>query len=172
MCTTGEDRRRSCMPFARVILTSSARLPPAGAQLNSVDGQNRWTPLLHAIHTHNLQSALLLIDLGADVNGKAKGGYTALMMAAGYGDTRIVGALLAAGADDHIRSDDGATALSEAVGGVPDVDNFTVGSCQTDTVKTLLAKAPDLSLKADGNGRRARLFARMGRCHDLLALVD
>lgn len=124
-------------------------LTAAGADLNGIDnGPNGWTPILHAIHTGQDQNALLLLDLGADVNAKGRSGLTALMMAAGYGNAKLVAALLDRGADPYGRNSHGATALSMAIGGVGDIDKFTLGSCQTETVRALVTKVPDLKSKA------------------------
>jgi hypothetical protein len=49
------------------------------------------------------------------------------------------------GADPHIADEDDVNALDAAIYGLPDIDNFTAGSCQTDTVRAILAKAPDLT---------------------------
>ena len=114
--------RRDETPLVEAVrsgnLVAVRTLARGAAALNAVDSHNGWTPLLHAVHTHQLRSALLLLELGADVNGRARDGYTPLMMAAGYGDTSFVRALLNAGADPRLESNDGATALSGAVGGV------------------------------------------------------
>jgi len=44
------------------------RLIAQGADPNEAAGQNNWTPLLHAIHTHATGSVVALIDGGADIN--------------------------------------------------------------------------------------------------------
>ncbi len=99
-------------------------------------------------------------------------GVTALVMAAGYGYTDMVRELLARGADPYAQTTDGTTALAAAVGGVPDIDRFTICSCQTGTVKALLEKAPDLKLNSDWWGRSALWFARLGNCGEVLDLVE
>lgn len=122
----------------------------AGADLNGIDnGPNGWTPILHAIHKGQDQAALLLLDLGADVNAKSRGGLTALMMAAGYGNAKLVAELLDRGADPYVQNSHGESALSVAVTGVGDIDKFTLGSCQTETVRVLVSKVPDLKAKAN-----------------------
>ena len=50
-------------------------------------------------------------------------------------------------------------ALTVAVSGVPDIDKFTLGSCQGETVKALLDAAPDLTVSANLWGRMARLVS-------------
>ena len=147
-------------------------LVAAGADPNQRWGVNDWTPLMHAIHKNQKASAEALLAGGADVNGRSGKGITALIMAAGYGYTDIVQMLLKHGADARAETTDGDNALAAAVGGVPDIDKFTVGACQTETVRALLAKAPDLKLKDNFYGRAARMAARAAGCSDVLALID
>jgi len=45
------------------------------------------------------------------------------------------------------RTSGGDNALTMAVGGVPDIDKFTVASARPETVSALLKKAPDLRMK-------------------------
>ena len=127
----------------------------AGADPNApVTGRNGWTPLMHAIHTRQsaesptarLGAIQTLLDAGADPNERSRKGGTPLIMAAGYGATDMVELLLDAGADPRLQTPDGGTALTAAVGGTGDLDRFTLGQCQTDTVEAILARAPDLRL--------------------------
>jgi hypothetical protein len=93
-------------------------------------------------------------------------------MAAGYGYAGIVRDLLEHGADPYAETPGGANALAAAVGGVPDIDWFTVGSCQTETVRALLEKAPDLKLRDNFSGRSARWFAAWKGCREALGLLE
>src|SRR4026208_1906116 len=138
-----------------------AALLAKGADPNQPWGVNGWTPLMHAIHKSRKGSVDALSAGGADVNARSGKGMTALIMAAGYGYRDIVQLLLEKGADAYAETSDGDNALTAAVGGVPDIDKFTVGKCQTETVKALLAKAPDLKLKDNFYGRAARMAARV-----------
>src|SRR5690349_8113739 len=104
-----------------------------GADPNRRCGVNHWTPLMHAIHKHQLGSVRALLDAGADINGRSAGGETPLMMAAGYGYTELVNLLLDRGANAQLQLADGANALSLAILGVPDIDRFTVADCQLST---------------------------------------
>ena len=150
---------------------SIASLVAAGADPNQRWGVNGWTPLMHAIHKYQKTSVEALIAGGADVNARAGRGMTALMMAAGYGYADMVQLLLDKGADPYAETEDGDNALATAVGGVPDIDKFTVGKCQTDTVAALLRKAPGLQLKDNFYGRAARLAARAAGCSGVLGLI-
>ena len=118
-------------------------LTRGGADPNEPSGVNHWTPMMHAIHKNQREAAFALVDNGADINRACCGGMTPLMMAAGYGQEDLVLGLLERGADPRRRSGDGATALDWAITGMPDIDEFTIGKCQTGTVKALLEKAPD-----------------------------
>jgi hypothetical protein len=144
-----------------------------GADVNGRSGVNGWTPMMHAIHTHQKASVETLIERGADVNARAgTKGITALIMAAGYGYADFVQMLLDKGADARAETSDGDSALAAAISGVPDIDKFTLGKCQTETVAALLSKAPDLKLKDNFYGRAARLAARAAGCSDVLALIE
>jgi hypothetical protein len=149
-----------------------ARLLAHGADANQRWGVNGWTPLMHAIHKNQQASVEALLSGGADVNARGNQGITALMMAAGYGYADIVQLLLDKGADPYAETSAGDNALVMAVGGVPDIDKFTIGKCQAQTVAVLLKKAPDLKLKDNLHGRAARLAARTGGCTDVLSLIE
>jgi hypothetical protein len=142
-----------------------------GADLNRPAGNNGWTPLMHAIHKNQKESVRALLDAGANVNARTSHGLTALMMAAAYGQEDIVQLLLERGADPRSETRDGVNALTAAVGGAFDIDRFTVGHCQTATVRALLTKAPDLRLKPNWRNGAARLAARWGGCTEVLRLV-
>ena len=144
-----------------------------GADPNQRWGVNSWTPLMHAIHKNQKGSVEALLAGGADIN--ARGGsqrITALIMAAGYGYTGIVQVLLDKGADPRAETTDGDSALAAAVSGVPDIDKFTVGHCQTSTVAALLKKAPDLKLKDNFDGCAARLAAHAAGCTAVVSLIE
>ncbi len=150
-----------------------ATLLAGGADPNQRWGVNGWTPLMHAIHKNQKASVEALMAGGADVNARSGGNaITALIMAAGYGYSDIVQLLLDKGADPYAETRDGASALAAAVGGVPDIDKFTVGKCQTGTVAALLEKAPGLKLKDNFYGRAARLAARAAGCTGVVDLLD
>jgi hypothetical protein len=136
-------------------------------------GPNGWTPLAHAIHRNQCGAVQALLDGGADPNRTFdEHRVTPLMMAAGYGYTDGVEALLARGADPRIATVGGFTALAAAVRGAPDIDRFTFGRCQLSTVKALVAAVPDLELPDNGFGRSARWAAWLGNCEQVLRVVD
>ena len=128
-----------------------------GANPDRPGGPNGWTPLMHAIHKNRMDTARALLEGGAGVDARARSGETALMMAAGYGYTPIVELLLEHGADPRARTPDGANVLSIAASGVPDLDRFTVGSCQAETIRALKRKDPSLSLPDNLWGKAGKL---------------
>jgi hypothetical protein len=117
-----------------------------GADPNLRGGLNGWTPLMHAVHKNQSGAARALLDGGAQVDGRGRSGETALMMAAGYGYTPLVELLLDRGANPRAETADGYNVLAAALGGVPDIDRFTLGTCQAATVQALKRKDPSLRL--------------------------
>ncbi|MGA2594195.1 MAG: ankyrin repeat domain-containing protein [Bryobacteraceae bacterium] len=116
------------------------------ANPNLRGGVNDWTPLMHAVHKNQLGAVRALLDGGAQVDSRGRSGETALMMAAGYGYTPVVELLLERGANPQAETPDGYNVLAAALGGVPDIDHFTMGSCQVATVHALKRKDPALHL--------------------------
>ncbi len=166
--------RTALMWAARYGDTDSIRLLlQAGADPNLSDtATTGWPAIMHAIHKNQSGALRALLDGGADPNGKTKKGFTALMMAAGYGYASMVRLLLERGADPYAEMSGGGTALTAAVSGVSDIDRFTLGDCQTDTVRALLQAAPDLRLKDNFTGRMAVRVARWSGCSDVIGAVS
>jgi ankyrin repeat protein len=143
------------------------RLAAARVDLNEPGGVNHWTPLMHAIHKNQAGAVEALLDAGANVN-LVSGNTTALILAAGYGETDIVRLLLTHGANPQLAARPGVTALAAAVGGSRDIDNNTAGKCQTDTVRVLLERDPSLLIPADSEAVQT---AQKGGCTEVVALV-
>lgn len=122
------------------------RLLRAGADANQRGGVNGWPALTHAVHKGQHSAARVLLEGGADPNQRDRRGHTALMMASGYRDTRMVRLLLEGGADPAVEANDGTSALTLAMGGH--------GQCEV--VRLLLKAAPDLQSRDDLWGRLAR----------------
>jgi uncharacterized protein len=136
-----------------------------GADPNMRGGVHNWTPLMHAIHGNRLPAAEALLDGGAHVDSRGHFGETALMMAAGYGYTALVELLLDRGANPRVEASDGYNVMAAAIGGVPDIDRFTLAHCQADTVHALKRRDPSLHLPANlwarvaqGSAGVAKLF--------------
>jgi ankyrin repeat protein len=143
-------------------------LAAAGHDLNARDpGLNHWTPLLHAIHKGQRRSVEALIAAGADVN---RGEPTPLIMAAGNGRGDIVHRLLKAGADPR-QHGDALFTIAVAGGALTDIEQPLLGRCNTDVVRALLERAPDLRLKPDVRGRLALWFARFNDCQEVLKIA-
>ena len=97
---------------------AAAELIGSGADLNAVaENPMRIQPLHAAAAGRHGDVAALLIEAGADVNGKQSHGWTPLHSAAANGDGDLVDRLIAAGADPAATNDDGKTAADVARAG-------------------------------------------------------
>jgi uncharacterized protein len=165
------DGFSALMTAARCGQLSAIRvLIGSGADPDLCSGRNGWTPLLHAIHKGQADAVVELLRQGAEVNAATASGLTPLMMASGYGLTDIVRILLSHGADVWKSNRQGETAVTLAALGVMDIDAFTFGSCQLETVQALLDHEPGLSRNVKLGGLDL-LILRM-RCRDVLALLE
>ena len=89
------------------------------ADVNAVaDNPMAVAPIHSAAAGRHLDIVKLLLDNGACVNARQHGGWTALHAAAMNGDQAMLDALLEAGADAGLKSDDGRTAADMAAGRV------------------------------------------------------
>lgn len=93
----------------------------AGTDLNTKNPMSGATPLISAALFGQNETALLLIEGGADLEVKNNEGGTALHIAAFFCREEIVKALLAKGADRTARNNEGATALASVAGPFDDV---------------------------------------------------
>jgi len=143
------------------------RLIRSGADPNERGGVNGWTALMHAVHKQQPATVRALLEDKADPNARAGKGYTALIMAAGYGNDELVRLLLENGADPLLKASDGETALSAAVSGSMDIDKWTYGHCQTETVRALIEYSP--GLRKDGPTRAA--LAPKSKCEEVARLL-
>jgi len=145
------------------------RLVAGGADPNVQDpGANHWTPLIHAIHKSQLASVDALLRLGADPLRQVNG-MPPLLMAVGTGDVAIVRRLLEAGADPG--RDDRIVLAAVSGGALSDLDNPLLGRCNTEVLKVLQQKTPDLRVPRGTRGHVAMLFARFNRCADVVRLA-
>jgi ankyrin repeat protein len=146
----------------------------AGADPNLPDaGGNRWIPLMHAVHKHQLPAVHLLLRRGAAPDGTPGLALTPLMMAVASGQTEIAKTLLAHGADPRRRGPGGLSLLTLALSGgaLTDLDEPLLGGCHPETVRLLRATAPDVTLDKGWRGDWARFFAKLNKCQASLALV-
>jgi ankyrin repeat protein len=145
------------------------RLVAAGADPNVQDpAANRWTPLMHAIHKNQPAAVDALLRLGASPT-RAVNGRTPLLMAVGTGNAAIVQRLLDAGADPG--SDDRIALAAVSGGALSDIDSPLLGRCNTDVVKALQGKHPDLRVPRGTRGHIAMAFARLNHCADVVRLA-
>jgi hypothetical protein len=97
------------------------------------------------------------------------------MFAAAYGNAEMVRELLAHGANPHAEAEGGkVTALSNALGGgaLFDLsDGPSLGTCHTETVRVLVAAAPDLRVPPAFMNSLAHRFTRSQTCREAYALV-
>jgi ankyrin repeat protein len=150
-------------------LVALQRLLAAGADPNTQDpGGNHWTPLLHAIHKDQPGAVDLLLRSGADPR-RTVNGLPPLLMAVGTGNTLIVRRLLEAGADPV--SDDRIFLTAVAGGALSDLDNPLLGRCNTDVVRALQQRAPDLRVPRGTRGHVAMIVARLNHCGDVVRLA-
>jgi len=165
-----DPHQKDAAGITALILSARAGAVPAietllrqGAEPNLRGGVNNWTPLMHAVHKNQLGAAQALLDGGAQVDSRGRSGETALMMAAGYGYTPLVELLLERGANPRAATPDGYNVLAAALGGVPDIDRFTLGSCQAATVQALKRKDPSLRLPDNLWSRVAQFSAGLAK---------
>ena len=88
-----------------------ALLVERGAPLETMSrhGQIHVRPLGTAAFARDAESARVLLDAGADPNGRGEGGFTPLHSAAQNGDVEFVRLLLRFGADAGVAASDGRT---------------------------------------------------------------
>ncbi|HEX5010360.1 MAG TPA: ankyrin repeat domain-containing protein [Planctomycetota bacterium] len=146
---------------------AARELLDAGANIDGPDGRPDfgWTPLISAVHTQQWAFARQLLAWGARPDVPAVNGLTPLIMATGEpeDEARIafVEDLLLAGADPHARTEQGATALGNAVAG---------GNARLAT--RLLAAAPDLRVGGGFTGTAVRVLATLRGDSALLEQAD
>ncbi|MFQ5673357.1 MAG: ankyrin repeat domain-containing protein [Nitrospinales bacterium] len=106
--------------------------------------ENEQSLLVQAIQNQREDLARLLVEKGADIHYRNRGGWTALMYAAVWGEREIVRLLLDRGADINLQNNNGNTALFEAI----------KHKNTAETVKLLLARGAKTRI---GKKRRSAL---------------
>jgi hypothetical protein len=87
-------------------------LAAKGARIDSDPMQ--WSPLHYAAFAGHDRVAILLLDLGANINARSANGSSPLMMAVYEGHEQLVRQLLARGADRSVKNDRGEGAIEWA----------------------------------------------------------
>src|SRR5690606_10041140 len=86
------------------VAASREELERMDAHLDAASGRGS-RPLHVAVAKGDIATATLLLDLGADPNGRADDGVTPLHYAARFGDAPMITLLLSRGADRTLRED-------------------------------------------------------------------
>ena len=145
-----------------------------GADPNLADAaHNRWIPLMHAVHKHQLEAVRLLLERGAAPDGPRALRVTPLMMAVGSGQVEVAVALLDKGADPMRRTPGHGSMLTLAVAGgaLTDIDEPLLGGCYPAMVKLLIDRAPLIRFDDGLQEVMARLVARLNGCRESLSLI-
>ncbi len=116
--------------------------------------------LLEAVHEGTVEIVKMLIERGADINGKNAGGVTPLMLATMRGDKELVSLLIDKGADVNAKSSSNWTALFIAA-----------SHGYTEIAKMLLDKGIDVNIKDRDWGRTAQSQAEINHHPDTAALI-
>jgi hypothetical protein len=179
LIAAGEDPDAHGREWAPLILAARTgrvqalrALVAADADVDRPDDRQGWSALLHAVHRNQLDAAGALLELGADPDRGSRSGFTPLMMASSYGNTRMVELLLRGGANPHLTLRNGESALSMAATGSVDIDRFTLGRCQEATVRALLEHDPALRVSDSWLVRWEMRFVRTFGCEEVARLLD
>lgn len=103
-----------CMAVLRGDNTEVKELIARGADINSRDEPDGWTPLLYSIYYNNQRALQFLLDQGADIEKEDYANRTPAMFAAIRGDCTLLAELIIRGADIHRRDIRGKNALDFA----------------------------------------------------------
>jgi len=112
-------KNKSGIPLLNIAARAGSResirfLIKSGAELNLQSDDRGTTALLDSVIGNNFDLVNDLLEAGADVNIKSKDGQTALIVAAGASEEKMVDALLKAGADPDISDSLGVSARKYA----------------------------------------------------------
>jgi len=118
-------------------------------------------PLTLAAHFGHTETALALIEKGADVNATDQYGYTALQYAAKYGHAETVLALIANGADVNAAGQYGYTAL-----------HYAAINGHAETVLALINAGADVNATNSNREKPLHLAAYKGQTEIAVALIE
>ncbi len=123
-----------------------------GGDPNVLDAQGRYPLLYHALSKGNYAAAQLLIKADAALDGRFDHGKSYLMIAASSSDPTTVKLLLKKGADPMHQSNNGATALHDAV-----------WAHKNDNVEALLPAYKSVNYSPDGRMNGLPIFLAIAR---------
>lgn len=86
----------------------------AGAPVNNISKDRKYSALMDAVQIGNYENAKLLLEHGANPDFQSEDGQTALILAVGRQEKPLVQVLLQHGADPHIKDKLGMSALQYA----------------------------------------------------------
>jgi len=114
-----DTRNKAGTPLLNIAARSGSKeilrlLISSGAQINLQAEDRGTSALIDSAMQKNIDMVRTLIDAGADLNIVSKDGQTALIVAVGIGDTKVVEALLKAGANPDIKDSMGVSARKYA----------------------------------------------------------
>ena len=130
-----------------------------GMSPNARDRWDHYTALMTASNYGHVEIVSILLDSGADIDGRNRNGNTSLMQAASSGHADVVRFLLAKGADVNAKSEDDDTALM-----------YAVWDGHIEIVKILLDRDADVNAE-DNKGKSALMLAGMKRHKDIVAML-
>jgi ankyrin repeat protein len=175
---------------AECVMRSIALLIAAGADVNAVEDDDKWTPLHSVVRRGLTECVSLLLEAGADIEAEDCDGASPLfgcrhaevaaMLIAANADLnhvnrhgrsachyagchpRVLALLIAAGANPHLRGNDGETALHCAA----EEDN------SSDAMSMLLDAGADVNQGDNDGNCAAHWAARAGRVENLKFLLE
>jgi len=126
-----------------------------------------WTPLLHASQLGELDTARVLLDLGANVNFRSTNyGNSPLHRAANFGYIDMANLLIARGAQVSIRNNSNNTPLHRAVNGdYPDMVELLIANGAEVNIRNDYGRTP-LKIATEGDYRKCGRILRDHGAHE------
>jgi len=138
----------------------------AGAPVDQLTTDG-WTPLLHASQLGELDTARVLLDLGANVNFRSTNyGNSPLHRAANFGYIDMANLLIARGAQVSIRNNSNNTPLHRAVNGdYPDMVELLIANGAEVNIRNDYGRTP-LKIATEGDYRKCGRILRDHGAHE------
>jgi hypothetical protein len=129
--------------------------------VNVKDDRKGWTPLHYAAMNGHVEIARLLLQNGAEVNARSKGGSTSLHFAAFHGHVDILHLLVENGADREVQDNDGERAL-----------HWVAYSGHLPFIQELISRYHVNINARENNGETALWWARMSGHTEIIAFLQ